>query len=240
MKTNSILILASLFVTGISQAGTVEDSIAEKLKSISPQLQTRSVQPAPIDGFYVVVLSEGQMIYTDKEASFFFTGELYQTAPTGITNLTENSKKALRLSLLKDIPPSETIDFTPTGEIKASIVVFTDITCGYCRKLHSEMADINARGIEVRYLAYPRAGINSQAYRDMVSVWCADNPQQAMTNAKLGSPVESKECDNPVASQYRLGQQFNVTGTPTLIFADGSVAPGYLPAERLAERLGIQ
>lgn len=239
MKANIILILASLLGSTISQAGSVEDSIAEKLKSISPQLQARSVKPAPIDGFYVVVLREGQMIYTDKEASFFFTGELYQTGPTGITNLTENSKQSLRLSLLSDISPSETINFTPTGEVKASIVVFTDITCGYCRKLHSEMDDINARGIEVRYLAFPRAGTNSQAYRDMVSVWCADNPQQAMTDAKLGHPVVSKACDNPVARQYQLGQQFDVAGTPTLIFADGSVAPGYLPAERLAAKLGL-
>lgn len=240
MKANIIVILASLLGSLVVQAGSIEDGIADKLKSISPQLQARSVEQAPIDGFYVVILEGGQIIYTDQEASFFFTGELYKTSPTGITNLTESSKQALRLSLLNDISPGETIDFTPTGEVKASVVVFTDITCGYCRKLHSEMADINARGIEIRYLAFPRAGTNSQTYRDMVSVWCADNPQQAMTSAKQGRAIEARECDNPVASQYRLGQQFNVSGTPTMIFADGSVTPGYLPAERLAAKLGIQ
>ncbi len=239
MKNTIIIILAGMLWSVFSQAGELEDRIAENLKKVSPQLQTRSVQPAPVDGFYVVVLNGGQIIYTDKEASFFFTGELYQTTPAGVVNLTENSKKALRVSLLDDISLNETINFTPKGKVKASIYAFTDITCGYCRKLHSEIADINAFGIEVRYLAFPRAGINSQTYRDMVSVWCADNPQQAMTNAKLGKTVEPKKCDTPVAQQYQLGQQLNVTGTPTLIFPDGSVAPGYLPAGRLAAKLGL-
>ena len=122
---------------------------------------------------------------------------------------------------------------------KTHINVFTDVDCGYCRKLHQEIADINKLGIEVRYLAYPRQGLGTETHRRIASAWCADNPNEALTTLKQGGQIPNKQCDNPIAGQYELGQQVGVTGTPAIVTADGRLLPGYMPAPKLAEALGL-
>ncbi len=117
------------------------------------------------------------------------------------------------------------------------MTVFTDITCPYCQRLHRDMDVLNGFGIKVRYLAYPRAGLASQAYNDMVSVWCADNPQKAMTDAKAGLPVTPKSCDNPVAEHFNMGRVMGISGTPTIILGSGDVVPGYAPPQELVRML---
>ena len=118
-----------------------------------------------------------------------------------------------------------------------TVTVFTDVDCGYCAKLHSEMADYLAEGIAVRYIAFPRAGIPSKSYDTMVSVWCADDQQQAMTDAKARREVPPKSCDNPVASQYEMGRLVGVRGTPTIVMSTGDMVPGYLPARELKKAI---
>ena len=131
--------------------------------------------------------------------------------------------------------------FTPKGEVKASVLVFTDVDCGYCRKLHNEMADYHAEGIEIRYAAFPRAGIGSQSYNKIVSAWCADNQQETMTKLKSSQQVEQLiNCEHPVDEHYRLGQQLGVNGTPSIFTEDGKLMPGYVPAADLARRLGLK
>jgi len=103
--------------------------------------------------------------------------------------------------------------------------------------LHNEMDQYNDLGITVRYLAFPRSGINSRTYTDMVSVWCADNKQEAMDNAKGGGSVASKSCATKVAEEYAFGQKIGVNGTPNIIMPDGSVIPGYQPPKKLEEAL---
>ena len=129
--------------------------------------------------------------------------------------------------------------FSPGPNPVASVLVFTDTDCGYCRKLHQEMADYNALGIEVRYVAYPRAGLGSPTYERMVSAWCAAEPLAALTRLKNGDSIPSKTCVNPVADQYELGQQIGLSGTPTIVLADGRMLPGYTPAAQLAEILEL-
>ena len=158
----------------------------------------------------------------------------------GLVNLAENRRAKKRKALLDELAPEDMVVFSPSGETRTYVHVFTDVDCGYCRKLHQEMADINALGIEVRYLAYPRAGIGTPSHDKLVSAWCADNPNQAMTALKNGLTIPPAMCDNPTASQYELGQQVGVTGTPAIITADGRVLPGYMPAARLAGALGLQ
>ena len=116
-----------------------------------------------------------------------------------------------------------------------TVTIFTDVDCGYCRKLHREMASYNDLGIRVRYLMFPRAGVNSESFNTAVSVWCADDQQTAMTRAKLGKSIEAKTCANPIAEQYSLGQQLGVRGTPSIILDNGEMVPGYVPAARLVQ-----
>ena len=126
------------------------------------------------------------------------------------------------------------IVFPAVGEARGYIQVFTDVDCGYCRKLHNEMAQINELGIEVRYLAYPRAGVDSDTHDKMVSAWCAKDRQSAITQLKAGASVPTKTCQNAISDHYGLGQQLGISGTPAIVLADGRLLPGYLPAERLA------
>jgi thiol:disulfide interchange protein DsbC len=118
-----------------------------------------------------------------------------------------------------------------------TITVFTDIDCGYCRKLHHEMADYHAKGIRVRYLMFPRSGVNSPSYDKAVSVWCSEDRNDSLTKAKNGKDPAPRTCDNPVQNHMAMGRSIGVQGTPSIVFEDGRVIPGYVPAERLAAML---
>jgi thiol:disulfide interchange protein DsbC len=122
-------------------------------------------------------------------------------------------------------------------EARHTVTVFTDIDCGFCRRLHAEMDQYHAQGIAIRYLFYPRAGIGSDSYAKAVSVWCADDRKGAMDDAKAGKSVPAKSCENPVEEHYELGQQMRLQGTPALVLADGEVVPGYVPADKLRRAL---
>ena len=157
-----------------------------------------------------------------------------------IVNLAEQRRAVSRKAILDRVPIEEMVVFAPSGPTKAHVSVFTDVDCTYCRKLHQEMADINALGIEVRYLAYPRRGLDNPTYDKIVSAWCSDNPNEAITELKAGRNIPASTCENPVADQYALGQRVGVTGTPAIITAGGVLLPGYMPAADLAARIGLQ
>ena len=142
----------------------------------------------------------------------------------------------IRQEMMAEIDTSRQIVFAPE-EPAYELTVFTDIDCGYCRKLHDQVAEYNEEGISIRYMAYPRAGIGSRSYEKAVTVWCADDPQAAMTSAKAGEEMVPIQCDNPVAEQYQLGQAMGVSGTPALLTSDGQLIPGYVPPAQLRARL---
>ncbi|MEN1728206.1 MAG: thioredoxin fold domain-containing protein, partial [Pseudomonadota bacterium] len=125
----------------------------------------------------------------------------------------------------------------PSEEAKYEILVFTDPDCGYCRRLHEQIAEYTAAGISVNYMAFPRAGVGSGSYDKLVSVWCAEDPNAAMDVAKAGGTPTPVSCENPVEAQYRLGQSLGVTGTPSILTRDGGIIPGYVPPEQLISRL---
>ena len=132
------------------------------------------------------------------------------------------------------------IIFKPAGESKAIMNVFTDVDCGYCRKFHQEVPQLNAMGIEVRYLAFPRAGIPSGSYNKIAKAWCAKDKQDTLTKVKNGRNVDVEVCDNnPIAEHYSFGNSIGVTGTPAIVLMDGTLIPGYQPAASYAKLLGI-
>jgi len=162
---------------------------------------------------------------------------LYDLSTGEPENLTEKSLQGLRKQLINSVPANEFITFKAKNE-KYKINIFTDIDCGYCRKLHSEIEDYLAEGISINYLFFPRAGLNSDAYKKAVSVWCADDKNEAMTIAKMGTGVlEKKTCKNPVKEHMALGDKIGVRGTPMMVTNDGTVFPGYVPAKQLAKAL---
>jgi thiol:disulfide interchange protein DsbC len=148
---------------------------------------------------------------------------------------------------MEELDKDSMIIFSPeSGKAKYTITAFTDIDCGYCRKLHSEMKDYNDLGIEVRYVSYPRAGLNSPSYEKAVAVWCSVDRNKAMSSAKAGASLEQlkkaeqvkdQSCKDPIKQHMKVASMVGVTGTPTLVMDDGSVLPGYLPAQRLLQAL---
>ncbi|MEW8561076.1 MAG: DsbC family protein [Candidatus Thiodiazotropha sp.] len=141
-------------------------------------------------------------------------------------------------SLTEAIPADEMIAYDSSTKLR-QITVFTDIDCGYCRKLHAEVPALNASGVDVRYVAYPRAGVGSQSFKKYVSVYCADDPKQALTEAKMGMVLQPTDCSNPVEKNYKFGNRLKVKGTPMIVLDDGTVISGYLNARKLLRRMKL-
>lgn len=193
--------------------------------------QPDTVTEAPVKGLYEVVYGS-KLYYVSIDGRYLFNGELFDLQSR--TNLTEQKLATARLKTLANIDESSLVVYKAKGKEKHVITVFTDIDCGYCRKLHSGMAKMNELGITVRYMAFPRAGIDSPSYNKAVSVWCSKDRNKAMDLAKSGATPEVATCDSPVKKHYEMGQMLGVTGTPALILEDGTLMPGYLPPEQLA------
>ena len=214
-------------------------AIEECLQAVGPGFAVQSVRPAPIAGLLEVEVDGGEYLYVSEDCRYLLAGNLYELREDGVVGITERRRNVRRRALLADVPTSQMLVYSPEDGAKASVTVFTDTDCGYCRHLHTSMAEYHAHGIEVRYVAYPRAGIGSPTYENMVSAWCANDPLAALTALKRGEEIPKKSCVNPVAEQYELGQQVGLTGTPALVLPDGDLVNGLVDAEQLAAMLGI-
>jgi len=230
----------TLFFTGVLSFSTAgaETEQAKALKSVMglvfPDLEVTRIKESQIPGLYEVMLG-AEVLYISKNGRYILQGDIIDLQSR--TNMSEIERASARVGILRDIPENETIDFSP-DDARHTIYVFTDITCGYCQRLHRDVPELNKNGVAVKYLAYPRAGINSQPFRDMESIWCAADKPGAMTSAKLGGTVKPAKCDNPVEKQYQLGKLLGVRGTPAIYLENGEEMPGYLPPERLLQALG--
>lgn len=214
-------------------AGTPEARAREALRKLNPQIKVDQIGAAPIAGFREVIVG-GQVVYVSDDGKYLLQGALYDIENK--KNLGEASLAKVRTELLKSIPASDRIVFAPPNP-KHTVTVFTDIECGYCRKLHNEIAEYNRQGIAVEYLAFPRAGLGSADFKHMVSVWCATDKKKALTDAKNDKPVPARDCKNPVTMQYDLGQRMGLTGTPMILARDGTQLGGYLPPAQLRAAL---
>jgi len=220
-------------------AAQSDNLLLSRLKRVRPDIPINSVYPSPIPGILAMELEGGAMLYGTEDGKFMFAGDLYSIGDIELLNLAEQRREVVRKELMASVEADDAWVFKAAGETKAVVNVFTDVDCGYCRKLHAEVPRLNELGVEVRYLAYPRAGIGSASYNTIVSAWCADDRGSALTDAKSGKSIEAKTCVNPVAEQFQLGQEVGVTGTPAIVTDGGKLLPGYMPADILAQTLGL-
>lgn len=242
----SVLIALTLFV--IAPFANAEDkdlaTVTAALNALMPKVKADSVAKSAIPGMYEAVYG-AQVVYISADGRFMIEGDLYDMQRR--VNLTEEKRQLGRVKAMDTIDEDSMIVFKSTaGKAKYVITAFTDIDCGYCRKLHKEMKQYNDLGIEVRYVSYPRAGLKSPAYQKAVAVWCAKDRNEAMTEAKNGvkldqlqkiEQVADKTCKDPIAEHMKVANAVGVSGTPTLVMEDGSVLPGYVPAQRLLKIL---
>ena len=208
-------------------------NIRAQLKKLMPEETIDSINKTPVSGVYEVVLG-AEVIYVSGDGRYMIQGRMIDLKNR--KDLTEPRRAASRKEAVNKVGEDKMVIFAP-AKYDHTVTVFTDIDCGYCRKLHREIADYGAEGIRVRYVFYPRAGKNSESYKDAVAVWCSDDRKRAMTAAKSGTKLEAKSCTNPVKEHMALGESLGISGTPAIVLENGDMVPGYVPAKRLAALL---
>lgn len=234
---NIIRILALVACTLMSSSVFADEAAIKKaLSTFMPEGKVDSIKPSEIKGLYEVTMG-ANIFYTSEDGKYLLQGQLFDAEAK--KNITESKLASVRKAALDQIGTQNMIVFKPENS-KHQVSVFTDIDCGYCRKLHSEIDQYLAQGITVRYLFYPRAGKGSDSYKKAVSVWCAADKNKALTAAKKGETLDSKACDNPVDRHMQLGEEFGMNGTPMIVTEKGNVLPGYVPAQQLAKILASE
>ena len=232
---NSLISFILIFSVSVSAS---QENIRESLKNILPDgAVIELIEPSPIPGIYAVYYGDLQPIYVTQDGSFFIYGDIYKININSISNITEKSVAERRKLILQNIPTEELISFKSSNE-QFSVIVFTDVDCGYCRKLHNQIDEYNSLGISINYAAFPRSGIGTSAFTKMVGAWCSDNPKDSMTKLKNNSTLDISFCENqPVSKQYIIGKKLGVDGTPAIFSMDGEIFPGYIEPEELLLRL---
>lgn len=217
------------------QGATPDERARSAVAQLNPRAQVDYVGAAPLPGFREVIAG-GQLLYISDDGRYLMQGAVIDLQQQEDVMQNSAALAQYRTKLIATIPHGEKIVFAPPNA-KYTVTVFTDIECGYCRKLHEEIAEINRQGIAVEYLAFPRMGLGSQDHKDMISVWCAQDRKRALTDAKAGKSIPSRDCKNPVTMEFDVGQRVGVSGTPAIFSAEGIQLGGYLPPTALRAKL---
>lgn len=228
--------MTSFIVNANSLVNTNETETIQSVRHAAARvlgLRVDWVKPAPITGLFEVMTERG-IFYSNIDGKYIVRGNIFDTSQS-FSNLTEQSMGAMRLDKVQDFKSSMIV--YPAKKEKFKVTVFTDVDCGYCRKMHTQIEEYNALGITVQYMAFPRGGEGYPAWTSMQSLWCSDDQKKAMNELKAGSQIASHVCDNKVAEHYALGVEFGVTGTPSLLLNDGSLLVGYREPQNLLNLL---
>lgn len=232
------LATAALLFAAVAFGDDAElQAVQSKISGLFPEIQAEHIFASPIDGWYTI--RKGAVVaYVSADGRYLMQGDLIDLDLQ--TNLTEDSRNDARRELMAGYPEDQMIVFTPE-EKRFTVSIFTDIDCTFCRRLHAQMDEYLAQGIEIRYFLYPRNGPTSPSWAKAEEVWCADDRNAALTMAKLDQDFESHGC-NPatVSKHFAMGQDVGLTGTPALVFEDGTLISGYLPPEQMLQALNAQ
>ncbi len=210
------------------------EAVQEKVTGMFDGIEPEDISSSPVDGWYTV--QKGSIVaYISADGRYLLQGDLIDLDSQ--VNLSEVSRNDSRRELIAALQDEQAILFSPS-DVKHSVTIFTDIDCGYCRKLHAQIDGYLERGIEVRYVLYPRNGPASRAWSTSEDVWCSRDRGEALTAAKLDREFQTSKCDaSMISTHYMLGQDVGLSGTPAIVFEDGTLVGGYLPPAALASRL---
>ncbi len=222
------LVVSPVFAENIDLEAA-RKNIAKQFKGVNLE----NIAPSPIPGLYQVAMPP-RFFYVSADGRYVVDGDLIDMATK--ENISEGARNSSVAAAINAMGEDSMVIFGKKT-LKHTVTVFTDIDCGYCRKLHNEVKKYNELGIRVRYMAYPRAGIGSGAFKKAEAVWCSKDKVKAMTDSKNGISVKAEKCKNPVAQHYALGNMIGIRGTPAIVLEDGTVVPGYIPAARLSAAL---
>jgi len=253
MRFSPARLFATLLICGpfsgavFAQAGAAASPVSPAVNASSAKPDPRAVivkklggvnledvRMSPVNGVYEVT-ENSKVMYVSSDGRYAILGDMYDVDAN--SNLSENRRRGIRAHLIEAVPETEMLVFSPKVT-KYTITVFTDIDCGYCRRLHSQIAEYNRLGIRVRYLFFPRSGPNTESWQKAESVWCASDRNDALTRAKNGQSVNSPKCAAEIIKRdYELGNKLKVEGTPAIFLASGEMLPGYSPPSQLVKYL---
>ena len=224
-------IITALSLLAMS-AGAMADDAALKNKLEKLGVKDIEIQSSPIKGLRTVISDQG-VFYAEEGGEYLLQGNIYKLSDKGISNISNN----VLMDKLNALT-SEMIVYPAKNE-KHVVTVFMDITCHYCHLLHQQIKEYNDLGITVRYLAFPRGGVETKTASQMEAIFTAKDPAFALNEAENGNLPKELKTPNIVKKHYNLGIQFGVNGTPTIITSKGEIIGGYLkPRELLAELEG--
>ncbi|MDH3747950.1 MAG: DsbC family protein [Gammaproteobacteria bacterium] len=226
------LVLGSLALAADTDSNL--DGVRARISGLFDVIEPENVNKSPIDGWYKI--QKGSIIaYVSEDGRYLLQGDLIDL-DNGV-NLTDISRDEARREVMARVSDDEVISFAPS-DVKYTVTVFTDVGCTYCRRLHSQIDEYLAHGIEVRYLLYPRNGPASREWNTSEEVWCATDRNGALTAAKLDRKFETSACDaSIIQDHYVLGQEIGLSGTPAIVLEDGTLIGGYVPADALSQQL---
>jgi len=238
LKIFTVLMLGMVACGASARAESADqpsDPRVALLKLLPAGSKLDELKPSPIAGIYEYAQG-ADISYLTADGKYFIDGNVYDMGTRA--NLTEERRTKARVAMINAVPESQMLIFAPKNTLY-TITVFTDVDCQYCRKLHSEMAELNKLGIRVRYMFYPRTGPNTDSWRKAEAVWCSADRNAALTRAKAGAAVDTtKTCGpTPVAREYALGQSIGVQGTPAIVTEAGDYINGYMPPQELVKEL---
>lgn len=226
-------VVFSLLVISISSFAQADSDSAIKQSLRKLGLQQTEIQSSPLPGIKTI-LTESGVLYMTEDGKHLIQGPLYDISgdkPVSATNAVLKTKtEALKDQMIIYKAPQE----------KHVITIFTDISCGYCRKLHENMEKYNQAGITVRYLAFPREGVNGKVEKSMKSIWCAANPRKALDAAMKDDAISPISCDIDLAKHHQLGILYGIQGTPAILLENGMMIPGFQGPEELKQLLDSQ
>ena len=228
-----IMLSACLFISPVFAENAGLEEARKNIPKLITGVNPKNIFPSPVNGLYQVLMPP-RFFYASADGRYLVDGDLIDMKTR--ENISQVPRNKSISAAINGMGEDSMIVFGKK-DMKHTVTVFTDIDCGYCRKLHNEIKKYNEAGIRIRYLAYPRSGIGSGSYKKAEAVWCSKDKAKAMTDAKNGVNVKSENCKNPVAKHHTLGQMIGLRGTPALVLEDGTVVPGYIPAARLSEAL---
>lgn len=234
-QTNSGTSTPTISATADSDQGVVE-ALQTNLKASGIEETVISAVPTDMDGIYWVTVEGLPAFFTDKSGKHVIQGQIIAVGGNEPIDISGELIARTAKQALSAVDKADMVIYPAKGETKSVLYSFTDADCGYCRQLHSEMDEINALGIEVRYLAWPRS---LESIPKMETIWCSEDRIAAMNQAKMGAEVSGPSCSSPVEEQMALGASLGVRGTPAIFTESGEQIGGYLPAPQLAQAAGI-
>lgn len=216
-------------------ADAAKDPRIALLKRLPAGSKIEDLHTTPVAGLYEFAQG-ADVSYLTADGKYFLDGNLYDMDTR--QNLSEAHRMTARAALINAVPESEMLIFSPPNP-KYTITVFTDVDCAYCRKLHSQIAELNRLGIRVRYMFFPRTGPGTESWKKAEVVWCSANRNEALTRAKAGATLDmNKVCaPTPVKREYELGENIGVRGTPAIITENGDYISGYMEPRDLLDQL---